>query len=191
MGNLVKKKKIFPVFEEVKKDYFTKVREHLNENLKEIQLTFSANDKTIIMDEYKENNNWRNFLKMKLDLYRIQMNVNTIYYLDNVIEFIENLDDFNLAHKLKLFLSNEIDESRSKTEKVNEEKSAIRNQILMRSVDYIYYDLCKLDHPIYMIIRVIIFNFTQKYEIELENLKSKININVKHIFSSRESRTKS
>lgn len=184
MGNVAQNKdqnRNLPVFEDNKKEYFTQVRKHIKENIKEIESTLSVKTSFNFIDEINGQHIWRTFLVNKLENYKTRMNIKTIEYVDNVIEFVEKLGDASdhyLINRLKLFLSNEIDETRSMNViTVNDgdkdiKQSPSKNEILTVCLDYIFDNLDNSDHPIKKVIQVLIFNFSRKYESELKMIEN-------------------
>ena len=170
-----------PVFEDHKKEYFNHLRKNLKENIKEIESTLSVHPRSSasIIGDLKDYNLWQTFLIKKLESYKSKMNQKTIHYVDNVINYIEKLDDASdkqFVHKLKLFLSSELDGSKSRNssiikEEVKSNSSPSKNEILQKSLEYISNNLDNTDHPINKVLKMLIFNFSQKYENELKSFE--------------------
>ena len=169
-------------FEESKKEYFSHVRKNMKNNIKEIVSTLSKSNKSISTlnnnDESDDNNVWQSFLISKLKIYKERMNQDTTIYVDNVIGYVDKLIDTNdnQVHKLKVFLSNEIEETRNIRSNSSKEVttslfSPSKNEIILRSIDFIFNDLDTIDHPLNKVIKLINFNFTTKYQKELNQLE--------------------
>ena len=173
------------VFEESKKEYFSHVRKNTKKNIKEIVSTLGQSNKPNSTlnnnDEFDDNNAWQSFLITKLTSYRMRMNQNTTIYVDNVIDYVNKIVDTNdnQVYKLKIFLSNEIEETRNiRSSPSKEEKKDIgsfspsKNEIILRSIDFIFNNLDNIDHPITKVIKLINFNFASKYQKELNELET-------------------
>lgn len=196
------------IFEENKKEYFSYIKKNFDENIKEIvtKLNSPTNKKKNnlsfnLNEDSNEYISWQTYLSSKLQNYKTRMNQSTIKYVDEVISYIEKLSDANANHVLsmKLFLSNEIEETRNKVflmakeEQKNNNYSPSKNAIIQRSIDYIFESLDGLDHPLNKVIKNILFNFSTKYEKELyelekiENEKKVLDLSRKLTLSSQTS----
>lgn len=178
------------IFEENKKEYFTYVKKNFDENIKEIFTKLnSPTNKTKNNFSFNLNENsteiqaWQAFLISKLLNYKTRMNQSTVRHVDEVISYVEKLTDANENHvmSMKLFLSNEMDETRNKVflmakeEQKSNTNSPTKNAIIQRSIEYIFENLESLDHPLNKIIKCILFNFSTKYEKELYDLEKREN----------------
>jgi len=189
-GTVAKEESKRMIFEENKKEYFTYVRKNFDENIKEIVTKLNSptnknkNNFSFNLNENStEKETWQAYLTSKLLNYKTRMNQNTVRYVDEVISYIEKLSDANENHVLsmKLFLSNEMDETRNKVFLMAKEEqkcntiSPTKNAIIQRSIEYIFENLDCLDHPLNKVIKSMLFNFSAKYEKELCELEKKEN----------------
>lgn len=171
------------VFEENKKEYFLNVRKNLKENFNEIITTLnssskSINNNTLNNNDFSEDHNiWQSFLVSRLKTYYKSRHIQSVY-IENVIDYVEKLTDSNDNHiyNLKLLLSQEIDETKNKVfSEYQKEKNTLfspaKNTLIFRSVDFIYYNLEKHDHPLNKVIRILNFNLSLKYTKELLELE--------------------
>jgi hypothetical protein len=189
------------IFEESKREYFFHIRKNLNENIKQIVTTLNTSSKnnyneTINISELSNDNEWQTFLLSNSNSYKSKMNQTSLIHFENFIDYVKNLKESNQSHiyKLKLYLSQEIDENKNKyyfsSLRIEDKKSLVsplRNKIIQRSINFMFENIEKVDHPFNKVIKNLSFNLFLKYENELFSLDKTENMIVDYSINQNES----
>lgn len=167
----------------VKKDYFLHVTHKIYQNIKDIEFSFGLNGLCTInfLGERNNSSNWKTYICNNLEIFKLN-NGKDVSYVDNVKRFIENLDDsysLIMIHKLKTHLANDFEHIFSLNNNLTFEQNQIKKLknkkiIIKRAIHYILDNINCYSHPINKVIQILIFNFSKKYQEEIQFIQNMI-----------------